>query len=408
MEYIGRRLVPYLAFGLLNGGSATSYFDHHRNQGFSTELFEHFTVPFGRAKHHFAHLPKGLAPAVYNCDGSAGPTFLEIKIRHLQRIYGELRAEDIDFPNGAHIPLFQMTSNSTHQAIRSETARLRKRFLELRVPGGMGKPPRWQYPLIAQQTLVGALAADLPPDNAGTRPQYFSYKDNRRTRRLGLPAGHGQSFHVLRAIYQKLLDRGYRFATLGNIDNIAYCIDPELIAHVALADIDGAFIFLPRSAVDVKGGVLVKQEDERLTFLTLGAPGTTPALRRQLDKKESDVFFCAAVGIFNLRRLIEQLDTIIATLPVLLLNKKTDLGAYWQLEQQAWDVMPLMEDSKVFLLPKARGLLAAKLLLESYLTSGLPMPANSEFAEIGTHLFSSAQQILSSSIGLEYHNGFWL
>ena len=76
-------LSPYFAFGVLNGGSASSYFDRKKNQGFSPELFDLFHSEFESLAHEFAKLPKALCPAFLKADGSYGPTFIGLKLRAL-------------------------------------------------------------------------------------------------------------------------------------------------------------------------------------------------------------------------------------------------------------------------------------------------------------------------------------
>ena len=403
LSAIGRWIIPHVAFGVLNGGSATSYFDHHRNKAFSSHLFKHFMKPFARAETRYGNMPKGVIPALYNSDGSPGPTFMELKMRSLNRWYHSLLTAGVPFPHGPHIPLFQMTSESTDAVIRRETRRLRKSFMHSRVSEWVRPFPHWHTSLTMRQGLIPTFS-DMPSTG---RPHRFFYQHNGRKRSLGLPAGHGQNFYVLRSIYKTLAKRGYRFVTLGNIDNIAYRIEPALIAHVALSDVDGAFYFMPRSAVDIKGGVLMTTKSNTLQVVELGTNVALDDIQRY-EESGGEVFFNAAVGIFNLERLIKRLDYIIEQLPVYLFSKESDGGAYMHIEQLTWDVIPLLEKSNALILPKRRSLLAAKLLLESYLTSGLPLPSRSEHAALGASLFDGVRDIIAESAGIEYYEGFWL
>ena len=76
-------LYPYFAFGVLNGGSATSYADFKKNESFNPELFNFIKDTFDSLSENYRNLPKGITPAFINPNGKPGPSFLELKFRKL-------------------------------------------------------------------------------------------------------------------------------------------------------------------------------------------------------------------------------------------------------------------------------------------------------------------------------------
>ena len=83
LRRIGLHLLPYVSYGVLNGGSATSYADEKKNRSVSEELFELLKGDFERLAPDVSGEPKGVTPAFVQPDGTPGPSFLELKMRHL-------------------------------------------------------------------------------------------------------------------------------------------------------------------------------------------------------------------------------------------------------------------------------------------------------------------------------------
>ena len=83
LAQLGILLYPYVGYGVLNGGSASSYFDYKKNVALSPELYEicaekfHFLAGLGRDG------AKALVPAYINEDGTPGASFIELKMRAL-------------------------------------------------------------------------------------------------------------------------------------------------------------------------------------------------------------------------------------------------------------------------------------------------------------------------------------
>ena len=114
LERLGLALYPYLSFGILNGGSATSYVDILKNSDFNEELYLLYESKILEAKEAFKDLPKGITPAYINKNGSYGFSFLALKIRHLLML--SKRYMDL-YGVSVKPSMFQMTSFKTNTFI---------------------------------------------------------------------------------------------------------------------------------------------------------------------------------------------------------------------------------------------------------------------------------------------------
>jgi len=187
---------------------------------------------------------------------------------------------------------------------------------------------------------------------------------------LALPGGHGQNFRVLKQIYFGLWNKGYRFAYLGNVDNIAYLPDPIAMAFMALKNSPASFEFSKKTQLDIKGGVLVQTKENRLTNRDLGSALSSEELS-QWEKRGKEVFFNCATGLFSLSFLRENIDFIINELPLRISKQDKDIGQYLQAEQVTWEVMDLLDNPLIFAVNKYKRFLSAKIIMETFLTSGL-------------------------------------
>ncbi|MFQ3547975.1 MAG: hypothetical protein SNJ56_06520, partial [Termitinemataceae bacterium] len=112
LSELGIRLYPYTAYGVLNGGSATTYVDTKKNTALSPRAFELFQDQFTTFSEAHKQNPKGITSAYFELDGSGGPSFLLLKMRSLL-----IRALEYRLLTGDHhtavLPFFQMTSDAT-------------------------------------------------------------------------------------------------------------------------------------------------------------------------------------------------------------------------------------------------------------------------------------------------------
>lgn len=399
LERVGRALYPVCAYGLLNGGSATSYIDQLHNHRFSPPLFQQWKERFDDAHAKYAHLPKALCPALYNYDGTAGPTFMELHARHVTRASAACATP---------IPLFQMTNSVSNADITRATQAAFGRHYPAAPKRASAHymDAAEERMLCVAQPLVATFAyrtgdTEFPMD---ATPALF--RERASTLPYGLPGGHGQCFHALRAILEGLLDNGTRFIFLGNVDNLGYTINPIGLAYLALEGGVGGFEAVPRSAVDIKGGVFVRTREGRMRNTELGG-GVTMDEVAQSEAAGKTVLFNCAVGLFDLERLLLRLDEYLRLLPVHCMHKKTARGEYWQLEQLAWDIVECIDDPYIFVSNKTERFLSAKLIIESFILSGLPAKMPPHLSDIATRLHNATQDSMAREYGVLYKEGAW-
>lgn len=401
LRALGKALLPYLAFGVLNGGSATSYIDTKKNLSYYPPLSDLIDKEFKELAALGAGRAKGLTPAYINPDGSPGYSFLELKFRALLLL--QLRS-------GHSIPFFQMTSQATDEGLLEAYSHYRSSPL--------------LQDLLAQthQDSLEVLSAVQPLISTFTIPkqgeerQLFTRAYGKEGSMLALPGGHGQNFYVLKEIYHELYSRGKRFAYLVNVDNIANTPSLEHLALTALTDCDGAFEFSYKSPIDVKGGVLVRTESGRLTCRDIGV-GIGEQEVAQAEKAGKPILFNCATGLFNLSYLTEHLDTIIEELPLRVSNQNKDAGMYAQAEQVTWEIIDIMDKPLILAVEKPDRFLAAKLLSELIMTqradsiAPLLTRANveySDFCSVSLELQKGFFRVMSTTYAMEIVDGRWV
>ncbi|ADK81984.1 UTP--glucose-1-phosphate uridylyltransferase [Sediminispirochaeta smaragdinae] len=409
LERIGIVLYAKSAFGVLNGGSATSYVDENKNRDFAPSLFEWYRTIFERIAPNAAGKAKGITPAFIHPDGSSGPSFMELKMRALllgARAYRQSTGDKHAIP----LPLFQMTSRYNNDQILAAYEEYRNSpFLtslieETGIDGTKA--------LSGIQPLIAAYTHSDQGRPKGLFTQAFGEKD----RLLPLPGGHGQNFIALKEVYNSLLARGYRFAWLGNVDNLGASPDPLQLGFFALSDAQAAFEFSFKTAVDVKGGILIRDEQDRLNCADIG-PAISPAELQRVEATGKPILFNCASALFDLKRLCSRLDSIIKELPLRFSDQKKDAGCYSQAEQVTWEVIGMLDHPLIFGVKKSERFLAAKLLTESLLTSGIGLDdpnfpdiskGSSSLRELGKVLNAGLCRGLSSNYGLTLKNGRWI
>ncbi|MBN2354238.1 MAG: UTP--glucose-1-phosphate uridylyltransferase [Spirochaetales bacterium] len=404
---LGRALLPRTAYGILNGGSASSYVDRKKNRAFNESLFAFYEKDFERLRGLFQDKPKGVTSAFQNRDGSPGPSFLELKLRALLLL--SYRAARSTGARPAAVRLFQMTSVLTDTEIAAFFRGCARSPYLAELAEAVGFDPG--DILTGVQPLIAAFTgADEGPEK-----RIFSRADGRENQPLAMPGGHGQNFLVLKDVYRGLHARGIRFAYLGNIDNLGYTVDPESLALAVLRRCDAAFEFSFRTSIDVKGGVLVAHRDGRLDCADLG-PAVPFEKMLTAEKAGRKILFNCAIGLFNLTSLVRDLDRIVTELPVRFSEQDKAAGRYSQAEQITWEVLGLLERPLIFGVNKADRFLAAKLLLEGLLTSGYRIddpafPREGESARelhtLAMSLHSGLAEKLRTVYGMAEEAGRW-
>jgi hypothetical protein len=226
---------------------------------------------------------------------------------------------------------------------------------------------------------------------------------------IALPGGHGQGFRFMADLYCGLLADGYRYAWLGNVDNIGYCPDAAGLAVMALSGAEAAFEFAYRTPVDVKGGVLVTTSAGRRTVADIGQ--AIPFSRvLELEASGERVLFNCATGLFDLARLVPRLEDIARRLPVRISDQDKDAGRYSQAEQSTWEVVGLLDEPLGFAVEKGRRFIAAKLLAETVLASGAGHQGSGlpdDVAATARMMSEGLHSVLEKQCGLRLETGVW-
>ncbi len=366
LHRLGLRLLPLVAYGVLNGGSATSYADSKKNSEFNTELFELLRPELEPLAEAVRGKPKGVTPAFLQPNGAAGPSFLELKMRSLLiqalEYYDRFGNAGPQAPNA---PMFQMTSvhNTGEVAEAYRVYRHRSPLLTELIE-------TTEIDITEPLTGVQPLLAALTHSQQGRPKAVFSEAFGRKNTALPIPGGHGQNFHVLRDIYRKLYSSGKRFAYLGNVDNLGFTVDPVSVAYLALTGKQAGFDFAFRTPVDVKGGILVIDQHGRYNCADIG-PAISKDEVLKAEQTGTPILFNCATGLFDLRYLAENIDGIVRNLPVRISDQDKDAGKYAQAEQVTWEIIGMLDSFLVFGINKYDRFLAAKLLIETLMTSGV-------------------------------------
>jgi UTP--glucose-1-phosphate uridylyltransferase len=405
---LGVRLYPLLAYGVLNGGSASSYLDHTKNRAFNPTLFEICRREFDIVESLSRGKAKGVTPAFVNPDGSPGPSFLELKMRSL--LIETLRHRILaGAKNSALEPMFQMTSVFNNDEISLAYERYGRSGVLLDLVSETG------FDVTKVLTGVQPMLAAFTHSSCGTPKELFLRAGGKEGAPLAMPGGHGQNFIYLADVYRRLYENGKRFVSLGNVDNVGFTVNPVHLALLALGGNEAGFEFAWRTRVDVKGGVLILDREGRLNCADIGAAISKEEIQR-IEKEGKRILFNVASGLFDLEYLVRHLEEIAAGLPMRISDQDKDAGKYAQVEQVTWEVIALLANPLVFGVDKYVRFLASKLLLEGLMASGVGL-ADRGYPEdpdpecdlrgIAKKLSAGLARQLSTTYGLELINGRW-
>lgn len=401
LRALGLRLLDRAAYGVLNGGSATSYADSKRNAALGADVFEAYRAGFERLSPLCAGVPKGATPAWLDGNLEPGQSFLTLKKRASLLLAAERRAR-FGAPERPVLPLFQMSSVGTDSSLAEHYRSWRSSPWIAPLARAEGVDPG------GVRTGVQSLIAAFTHSSEGRPRRIFDRAWGRADSALALPGGHGQSFHVLADVYRDLLADGYRWAWLGNVDNSGYVPEPAELAAFALSGAPAAFEFAWRTPVDVKGGILVETASGGRTIADIG-PAISFDRVLELEKSGARILFNCATGLFDLERLVPRLDELARELPVRLSDQDKDAGRYSQAEQVTWEVAGLMEGFVGFAVDKYERFIAAKLVLETLMSSGLE-PARAlppGIAETARLLAAGQRRLMETVYGLRLRDGRW-
>lgn len=391
LNKIGVELLPLYAFGVLNGGSATSYVDRKKNSAFNSDIFSNIEDLFMDLTTKYRDRPKGITPAFIQPDQTPGPSFMELKIRALfleSEKYREMTGEDMPKP----IPVFQMTSNSNNEIIADYYKSL------------------ISSPYIGSYSLDSVLSGKQPLITAYRELEdgVIDYFTDNSGEHLGLPGGHGQSFYVLKEILLNLYKQGIKFISIGNVDNIGYSVEPTTIALLALTGKQATFDFALKTPFDVKGGVLVIDNNNRLNCADLGVAVSKDDVK-EAELAGKTILFNCATGYFNLEYLIDNLDRIIKELPIRFSRQNKDIGNYFQAEQVTWEVLTLLDDFLILAVNKYDRFLASKLLIENLVTCGMITDIKDYILKENAELLNNGLTgLLKNKFNLKLEQGKWI
>ena len=405
LHRLGLYLIPYLSYGILNGGMATSYCDVKGNTKFNPELFSQTEGVFGKLAEKYKGQPKGITPAYINPDGTPGYDFIELKMRSvLRHIEQSQKVTGKPVTEYQHA-IFQMTSDNTDAKLAAKYKEYKNSPIlkELIAQTGVD--------ITEPESAIQPLIPAFTPTTDGYPLSLFKDKEGNY---YGLPGGHGQNFIVLRDIYKKLLAAGKKFVYLGNVDNIGFTITPVELAALALSGRQATFDFSFKTPVDIKGGILIRERNGKLTCGDIGRAVSDAFVKKNEDMGIPILFNCAT-GLFNLEYLVENLDRIIENLPIRLSNQNKDIGQYSQAEQITWEVIGLLDNLMIFAVEKYERFIASKLLMDNMLASDLECchgylaeHEDTDFVRAVRAVQKGLVWNLKSQYGLELKDGRWV
>jgi UTP--glucose-1-phosphate uridylyltransferase len=409
LNELGVLLYPLLAYGVLNGGSASSYVDYKKNQSFNPVLFDICKKEFETVEAVSKGKAKGITPAFINADGSLGPSFLELKMRSL--LIENLRYRALTKSgNTAPGPMFQMTSVYNNDEVTRAYAGYRNSPMLEDLIEETG------FDVTKVETGIQPMLAALSHSSEGRLKGFFLKAHGKENNPLPMPGGHGQNFIYLAKVYRELYEKGKRFVYLGNVDNIGFTVDPVSLALLALGGNEAGFEFAFRTQVDVKGGVLIIDQKQRLNCADIGAAISKDEIKR-IEKEGKKILFNVATGLFDLEYLVRNLEEIAHKLPMRISDQDKDSGKYAQAEQVTWEVIALLRDPVIFGVDKYKKFLASKLLLEGLMASGVgkgnpdypkdPDPEK-DLSGVGARLSEGLERQLSTTYGLEKAGNAWI
>lgn len=406
---IGYSLLPKTAFGVLNGGSATSYADTKKNKALGDQVFSILEAKFHEMAPSCKDVPKGITPAYTNPDGSPGYSFLELKMRArlilAMRYAKRMSVSTVNERQGKEfLPLFQMSSSLNDGQLKAHYDAVKNSPLLAGLAKKTGlEPAQWH-------TGIQPMIAAYSHSSCGRPKTIFDTAWGKPNSALPLPGGHGQFFRILAPVLKAFHAQGIRFACLGNVDNIGYMPDPVELAMLLLSGKSAAFDFSFRTELDVKGGILVETESGSRTIADIG-PAISAEEVAQLEQAGYSILFNCASGIFDLDYLVPRIDQLARELPVRFSDQDKDAGKYSQAEQVTWEITSLLPSFLAFAVEKSERFLAAKLLAENLLTSGIGlgdpgMPPS--IRATSEKLNAGLNRLLTERYGLALKNGKYL
>jgi len=402
LKRLGIALAPVISYGILNGGSASSYVDKKKNKNSFGKLFNIYEKYFSKLSSLTKSRPKGLTLAYLNKDGSVGEPFFKLKLRALLIKTFEYmilhNKSEVQNP----YQVFQMdsvlNSEEISQALKEyETDPILKELIDV-----TGHNITNVY--TGTQPLMAAFTHKGKPYGVFTNSET---KDNSL---IAMPGGHGHNFEVLKEVYEKLHAEGKRFAYLTNVDNLANTVNDAAVAYMALSGKQAGFEFSTKTDVDTKGGVAIIDQKGNLNCGDIGVAISYDKIQ-EAEAMGKTILFNTAIGLFNLNYLLSEIDNIIENLPVRHSIQDKDIGKYSQIEQVTWEVLGMIQKPVIFAVDKYDRFLAGKTLIESLMASGIDLDHPEypeEFNKIAGSMSISLRKKMETEFGMKQVHNRWI
>ncbi len=406
LRKLGLYLLNLTSYGILNGGSATSYIDKKRNSAYYPPLISLVEKPFNIIAESCPKTPKALTPAFINPDGTPGYSFIELKMRALLILM--LEAEYVTGKKTS-IPIFELRNKETTDQLDftynhlSDSELLRELIRET------------EFDITQVKSAIQPLIAALTHKDEGFPRRIFTKAYGKKNSLLALPGGHGQNFIILKEIYSYFRNHNYAYTYLVNVDNLGNIPDPVHIAITALSGAEGAFEFSEKTPIDLKGGVLVKNDNGQYNCSDIGVAIKADAVEKA-ESNGAEILFNCATGLFSLTYLTDNIELISSNLPIRISEQDKDFGKYAQAEQITWEIISLIKKPLIFAVQKKKRFLAAKLLSEMILTSQADnlseklLHANPKYVSLcreSRNMQKGLYTLLETTYGLKIKNSKW-
>ena len=90
---------------------------------------------------------------------------------------------------------------------------------------------------------------------------------------------------------------------------------------------------------------------------------------QDFEKQGKTLLFNCGLGLFNLEKLLKRLPTLQYEIPLRISEQDKDSGRYAQAEQNTWEIIGTIKNPLFFAVEKNKRFVAAKLLMETILSS---------------------------------------
>ncbi|HWC26335.1 MAG TPA: UTP--glucose-1-phosphate uridylyltransferase [Solirubrobacteraceae bacterium] len=262
-------------------------------------------------------------------EGKDGLTFLDITVRQIL----DLRAR-MDAP----LPLVLMNSFATREASLAAL----EPYPQLAVDG---------VPADFVQSKVPKLTADeLAPVSWPANPELE-----------WAPPGHGDLYPSLLSsgMLDTLVDGGYRYAFVANVDNLGAVLEPRILAWFAREEIPFLMEVADRTSADRKGGHLARRPDDGLVLREIAqAPDEDAEAFQDIARHRFFNTNTLWIDLRALRAVLDERDGVLG-LPMIVNHKTIDPGdasstPVIQLETAMGAAIDVFEGARAIRVPRER------------------------------------------------------